>query len=513
MRRVGQALDAVEGTLRSAGGRLARPGAMHAAVVVLVLVAVGLRMPLVVTANDVPAGHNDANIYFNYVYTGYLKGDVYPDGHRGSGWNLLLFGTLWLFGVEGGDWVDKFEEPDAATQHALRLAYALSAMMGACAVVAVWLLARQVLPPLATLGAMALVAFDPYLLSLSTSAMSEPPYTAVFVLSLACVLKARQHPAWLLGAGALMALAHMLRINGVVMLLMVLLFAFLLLRGAPRPGRASRWTSTGAWMAAAVAVFLLVSAPYLAWRADRLPGPFDYGTNQRFWADDLWTPGDAYWTHYTYEGGGPRETIGDYFAKHDLGDAVDRLYRSVQWQVFDLFGFGKWPGHEPEGGVWTGTPPDGSALTPLVVALSLVGLLVAARRRELWFLPLALAFTFATFAWIYPLVRSVRYFSPLIPLFAVVAMVGWLHLATLTRRPYTVGALLFGTWLLLYGARPLLAMPGGVLRVALMPDVRVLVSVVTLLWVALALAPAVGPAAARLRENALRWREKEPQAP
>ena len=510
--RVRSALDGMEGTLRRTGEKLQRPAAFHAAVVALVVLAVALRMPLVVVANDVPAGHNDANIYFNYVYTGYLKGDVYPDGHRGSGWNFLLFGTLWLFGVEGGDWVGKFETPEGEAAHAARLAYALSAMMSAGAVVAVYLLARQLLPPLATLGAMALVAFDPYLLFISTSAMSEPPYTVVLVLSLACALKARQHPAWLLGAGALMALAHMLRINGVVMFAMVLLFAFLLLRGAPWFSRAW-WRSTGAWMAAAFAVFLLVSTPYLMWRADRLPGPFDYGTNQRFWADDLWTPGDSYWANYDYENGGPRETMADYFAKHDLGDALDRLYRSIQWQVFDLFGFGKWPGHETEGGVWTGTPPDGSALTPLVVALSLVGLFVAHRRRETWFLPLALLFTFATFVWIYPLVRSVRYFSPLIPLFAVFAMLGWLHLATLVRRPHLVGSLLFGAWLFLYGARPLLAAPKGVLQVAAMPEVRVLVALLTLLWVLLALAPALTPAAARMRALVLRARTKEPQAP
>ena len=500
------ALDRIEATLRNAGARLQRPGAFHAAVALLVVLAILLRLAPIVVANDVPSGHNDANIYFNYVYDGYLNGAVYPDGHRGSGWNLMLWATLGAFGVEGGEWLPKNAVPTPEQAHAAQLAYALSAMLAAGAIVATYLLARQVLPPLATLGAMLLIAFDPYLLFITTSAMSEPPYTVVFVLALACVLKARQHPAWLLGAAALMALGHMLRINGVVMFVMVAAFAFLLLRGRPLRIRAR-------WLAAALAVFLLVSAPYLAWRASHLPGPFDYGTNQRFWADDLWTPGDAYWANYTYEAGGPRETMGDYFAKHDLGDAADRLYRSVQWQVFDLFGFGKWPGQEREGGVWTGTPPDGSALTPLVVALSLVAAFVALRRRELWFLPLALLFTFATFVWIYPLVRSVRYFSPLIPLFVVFAMVGWLHLASLARRPYTVTALVFGAWVFVYGARPLLAIPKALWQVALMPDVRVLVAAFSLFWLALALAPAAAPLAQRVKRLALRGRAREPQSP
>ena len=499
------ALDRVEGVLRKAGGALSRPAPMHAAVVALVLLAVGLRLPLVVTANDVPAGHNDANIYFNYAYTYYLNGDFYPDPTRGSGWNLLLYATLELFGVEAGEWVGKWETPVGEAAHAARLAYALSAMTSVGAIVGVYLLGRQLLPPLATLGAMLLVAFDPYLMFISTSAMSEPSFTAILLLSLACALKARQHPAWLLPAGLLMALAHMLRINGVVMFGMVMLYALVLLWDQER-----KWRAPWGWGFAAVGVFLLVSTPYLMWRADHLPGPFDYGTNQRFWADDLWTMDDAYWTNWSYAEGGPRETMGDYFAKHDLGDAADRLYRSVQWQFFDLFGFGKWPSQEKEGGVWTGTPPDGSALTPLVVALALVGFFVAGRRREMLFLPLALVMTFATFVWIYPLVRSVRYFSPLIPLFVLFAMAGWLHLSTLTRRPYLVGTLLFGTWVLLYGMRPLLVVPWGVRQVAGMEDVRLLVGLATLFWVLLALAPAVAPLARRLRRAAWRAKGEEP---
>ncbi|HEX2022251.1 MAG TPA: glycosyltransferase family 39 protein, partial [Candidatus Thermoplasmatota archaeon] len=270
--RLARTLDAAERRLARAGAALARPAGMRAAVVALIVAALLLRLPLVFTANDVPAGHNDANIYFNQAHAEFLKGNFYPDAHRGTGWQLLLYVVLDAYGFAAGPWVGKYETLTGETAQAALVAYALSAMLTVGIVAATYLLARRVLPPLPTLGAVALVAVDPYLMFISTSAMSEPPYTALLVLALACVLKARDHPAWLVGTGVLMALAHVLRINGLVMFGATLLFAAILLA---RPGRGWRRRAPWGWFAASVAAFLLVSAPYLAWRADQLPGPFD----------------------------------------------------------------------------------------------------------------------------------------------------------------------------------------------------------------------------------------------
>lgn len=486
-----RAADAAERGLARLGVLLARRGFQQGAVAALVLAAMLVRLPLVFAANEVPDGHNDANIYFNQVYVFYLNDHVYPDADRGSGWSLLLYITLSAFDVAPGAWADKFATLDPQQAHAALLAYALSATFSAGAVAAVYLLARQVLPPLATMGACVLVAFDPYLLFLSTSAMSEPPYIVVFLLGLATVLKSREHPAWLVATGVLFAGAFVLRVNGLVMFIMALAFALVLLHRVP-------WRRKLPWMAASVAVFLLVLTPYQAWRADHVGEAFDYGTNQRFWADDLWDMSDPYWTARNAGGEPHKETMRDWFARHTLAESVDRLYKSVQWQVFDLFGYGKWPrAEEHEGGHWPGTAPDGSALTPLVTGLSLVAAFVAWRRRDLSFVPLALVFTLATFTWIYPLVRSVRYFSPLIPLFIIFAMVGLMHLASHTARPRLVGASMLALFLVLYDARLLLQVPEGLARLGAEADVRALFLVTGAAWIALALAP--------LAPDAFRW--------
>ncbi|HUR69910.1 MAG TPA: phospholipid carrier-dependent glycosyltransferase [Candidatus Thermoplasmatota archaeon] len=492
-------LDRWEAGLARAGAALERPGPYLWASAGLVLVAILVRLPLVARATDVCCGHPDSWVYFHQAYAEYLRGNLFPDGHRGSGWQLLLFATLKLFGFAPATGWNAYGAPmTGEAARAALVAHTLSAMLSVGAVAATLLLAREVLSRPAALLAGALVALDPYLLRLSTSALSEPLYVPLFVLATMTVLRARKHPAWLLATGTLMAFAHMMKVNGLVMFVMLMAFAAILLwHGSWRSLRANRRTAM--WMAASGIAFLLVASPYLAWRGSQLSSPFDYGTNQRFWADDLWDLNDAWWSAYTPEHGAPRETLSDYASHHTWRDAATRLWQSVEWQAFDLFGSGRWPAQESEGGAWVGTAPEESALTPLVFALALVACLTLTRQRAWWFLPLAVGATFATFVWIYPLVRSVRYFAPLLPLFSVAAVAGWLRLATLVERPRLVGTAIFGAYFVLYAGVPLLHAGEGVAMLA-QPEVRILVGIVGALWMLVALAPGLDALLRRARE-------------
>ena len=514
-----RALDRLEGALARAGAALARPGGYYGAAALLVLVAFLLRLPLAASATDVCCGHPDSWVFFHQAYVHYMGGDVFPDAHRGSGWQLLLFATLTLLGHAPGEGWTGFGEPmsGAAAQAAL-VAHTLSVSLSVGAVVATLLLARELLSRPAALLAATLVAFDPFLLRNSTSAMSEPLYVPLFVLATMTVLRARRHPAWLVATGALMALAHVMRVNGLVMFGALALFGFLLLRtpraAAPAPGASwplrtwrALWGDTpprrqaqlAGWAAASIATFLLLASPYLAWRAEEGRGAFDYGTNQRFWASDLWDLQDAWWQAELRGERIPRETMGDYFARHDAGDALERLAQSVAWQLFDLFGSGRYPPFTTEGGGWVGSPQEESALTPLLAGLALVAAFTAMKRREWWFLPITLAVTFLTFLWIYPLVRSVRYWAPAIPLFAIAALAGWQHLALHVRRPWLVATLVFGGYLLLYGGTALLHVPDGLRLLATSGDARAIVGALGLLWLLVALAPALDGLLARAR--------------
>lgn len=510
-------VDRWEAGLARAGAAFSQPAVWYAASATLVLLAFLVRLPLVARATDVCCGHPDSWVYFHQAYSNYLSGDVFPDGHRGSGWQLLLAGTLWLFGFEpGGSWTPYGTTMAGDAAQAALVAHALSACLSVGAVAATLLLAREVLPAPAALLAGALVALDPSLLRLSTSAISEPLYVPLFVLALVSVLRARRHPAWLLLTGALMALAHMLKVNGLVMFGMLGVFAWLVFAGDAKEAKGAKWVlgldgRTFAWGVATVAVFALVAAPYLVWRGGELEGPFDYGTNQRFWADDLWDLDDPWWTAHMAGAPIPRETMGDYAARHSWTDAIGRLWHSIEWQVFDLFGSGRWPAQELEGGQWVGSAPEESALTPLLAGLALVACFTVMKRREWWFLPLAVGFTFLTFLWIYPLVRSVRYFAPLIPLFAVAAVAGWMHLATLVKRPYLVGASVFGAYFVLYAAVPIVHIGEGLVLLA-HPRVATLVGVIGALWLLVALAPALPHLVRKLRE-AVPSRERTPEAP
>lgn len=480
--RAARAFSWGESRLARMGAALARPGRLELAALALLLAAILLRLPLVATADDVTHGHNDATVYFNQVYAHYLNGNFYPDHDRGSGWSLLLYVTLAAFDVEGGAPVWRESPLEANAARAALLAYALSAMASAGIVAATFLLAKRVLSPLATLAALAFVTFDPYLLSITTSAMSEPPYTVLLVLALACAVRVEDSPWWLVGSGVLLALAHVLRVNGLVMLVAALVVGWLGLR-ALAPRRRARW------LGATAAVFLLVLTPYLAWRAEHVGNPFDYGTNQRFFADDLWDMDDPYWTARNAGLDPPKETLSDYLATHTIAEAVGRLYRSVQWMLFDLLGYGKWPQGEPEGGWWTGTPPDGSALTPLLSGLLVVGLFLARPWRRWAFVWVSVALTLATFVWVYPLVRSVRYFAPLIPLAAILAAGVLAQLCAGTRHPRLAGAAVVGAYAALYAARPALALPDGARLLAASGEVAALVGVFALGWALLVALP------------------------
>lgn len=474
-------LARAEARLRAAGAWLARPRVAPWAAACIVLLALVVRAPMVFASTEINTGHGDANIYYNYARHLYLDGNLAPDPHRASGWPLLLAGTMKLFGVHAGPWVEMSDALDADAARAARIDYALCAALAGLAVAAVWFAGREFLPPLATLAAMLLVAFDPFLLGNSATGMSEAPYVTLVVLAFATTLRARRHPAWLLATGALMALAAMLRVNGLVLLVALLAFAAVLLRGAS-------WRRARPWLAGALLVSAALLAPYLAWRAASLPGPFDYGTNQRFWADDLWDMHDAYWTHYSPATGGPRETMGDYFARHSLADAAVRLYQSVAWQAFDLVGAGHWPPLQKEGGDWVGTAREGAALTPLLVVLGVAGLALA-WRRELLVLPFVLAATFATFVWIYPLVRSVRYLSPLIPLVALAAGAGWLALASGRKWGALTSVGIFAAYVALYDAGPLVRLPGALVALATTPEVLALLGLAAVAGCAMTLAP------------------------
>src|SRR5205814_855052 len=153
-----------------------------------------------------------------------------------------------------------------------------------------------------------------------------------------------------------------------------------------------------------------------------------------------WDFHDSYWQNYTYAKGGPRETMADYFRTHTLGQAAHRLYLSVQLQFIDLFGAG-------------GTQlahPAGAVLHPILVGLLLPALLRLSGRREHWGFHLGLAVTLLTSLWVYPIVRSPRYFAPLIPAAVASGLAGLRDVAALPRRPCAAGAAVLGLFLAMF---------------------------------------------------------------
>lgn len=429
-------LDRAEGVASRLADALRSPPLYAALVAAIVLLGLSVRLALVPDADDIFHGEvPDGKQYFANAYGLFLhgKGFLEPFAHRGDGWSLLLAGAMKLFGFEGtAGFTMAMDAPfDAEGEAAIRFAYAFHAVVAAAIVPATWLLARLLVGRLTSAAAALIVAVDPFLLDQSTTVMADQPFALLILLALACVVKARDHPAWLAGAGALVALSHMARMNGILFLGTIGLFAAVYL---PRVSPRYRHRH----LAYVLVAFLVVASPYLLWRDHYLPHAFDYGTNSRFWTDNPWDMDDAYWQSYTYSGGGVRETAADYFATHTWGEALARLYHSGQWQLLDL---------------------TRVTLTPLLLLLGVTGM--AASRREAWapMTPLVGLTLAATFFWVYPVVRSPRYFLVLIPLFAILAAMGARHAATATRRVALAFASILGPYFVTYGIEPILRAP------------------------------------------------------
>jgi 4-amino-4-deoxy-L-arabinose transferase-like glycosyltransferase len=432
---------ALEARLARAAAWASRPAVAAALLALVVAAGVAVRLPAALDEDAYFRNHADEATYFNKAYAEYLADRArVPLAHGGSGLSLLLEQVFRVTGVEPGGYVPQMRPADHALDagqlEAARLAYVVNALIGGGVVVAVAVLARQVLPPLGALAAAAFAAFDPMLVRTSGHLMTEPLFTLFLALAVAAVLKARRRAAWLLAAGPLMAGAHLLRVNGLVMSVAVAAFAVLVFR---RERHGVPWK----WLAGAAALFLVVSAPYLAWRSEHLPGPFDYGTNQRFFADNPWDFSDPYWQEYTMKGGGPREGLGDYLREHGLGGFLERLWMSGLLQVADLVGTGATP--------WTRS--DAPALHPLLVVLCAVAA-VRLRGREHWAFPLLAAVTVASLGFVYPIVRSPRYFAPLVPFAIVYGLAGLRLLASRSARPWTMAAIPPAILLVLFAVKP-----------------------------------------------------------
>lgn len=450
---------------------LERPQVFRVAIVLLTVVAFLVRGPVSVMSKEIDGeGLGDARVYFWHAKN--FANGVYPSQyHRSDGWSIFMSLALRAWGH--GPFII-YGDPGVEDVWNKAVTNLFTAAVGAALVPASVLLGRQLMSRRASLAAGTFVAFDPLLLFDSTRAMSEPAFALTLTLAAAAILLARKNPLWLIPAGFLAAVGHWLRINGLILALALLAFAAFDLPRA-RGAKHRHWH-----LALFVGAMVLASAPYDYWRAVQNGSMFEYGTNSRLWADDLWNFDDPYWH------GGPKETFGDYWRTHTLGDFVGRLGCGYALETYDFMG--GMPGYriEPCGLSYPRQDAGEIALNPiLLVCLFAAALWVRDRGHGLT--ALLLGITFATLAWMYPLTRSVRYFSPFIPLLIVTAIAGLAAASRYTRHPRGTAAAVVGAFLVLFAIRPVLNLShwGPVLTAQpalVVPALQMLLALAALAW-------------------------------
>ncbi len=445
----------------------------------ILLVGILLRLPHATDEDGYFKDYADEATYFTTGYAHYRGGPDFPLPHGGSGLPLALEFVLWVSGVPGGDPVPQ-PHADASYQltpdqvHAAHLAYAMTLGFNLLFILGVFALAAgllgrdnpwSLLPP-------ALVAVAPYQVTSNMRFLSEPLYAALVCFAIVFVLKAKKDLAYLYAAALCMAGAHLLRVTGLFLMAALALFAWFFLRNPYATRQKHHWHVLGS-----VAVFFLVCTPYLDWRAESLPGPFDYGVNGRYWTDNQWDFSDQYWQTYTPKTGGEKETMSDYFESHSVGHAAERLWHSLWWPLRDTFSLS--PGSEPDK-VFSGLE---TAAVAAAFGWGLSRGSIPAGQR--WLSLTMFLSTNLPVVWVYPTAINPRFFLLLAPIAFVVvagqvqaiprprlrlavglalplAVLGVYTLRVAMPGPAVAHWLTMGGWALFWGSWPVLAW--GILR-------------------------------------------------
>ena len=122
-----------------------------------------------------------------------------------------------------------------------------------------------------------LFAFSSHLITSSTSALTEPLFIFLLLISIYFVIKARENQNYILMASLFGAFAYYVRPNGILILIIILLSFFLLRKEIPN--------FNYKYIIYILLIFFTVSAPFLYQRYTYFGSAFFYGENSKYFVD------------------------------------------------------------------------------------------------------------------------------------------------------------------------------------------------------------------------------------
>lgn len=223
------------------------------------------------------------------------KGNFVPIQTQAIGWSLFMAPFFYFFG---------------STSIFQNMIYAeiISNFVGALSIFPLAYIGKKLLDKRSLIFLLILFAFSSQLIISSTSALTEPLFTFLLLMSVYFIIKARENQNYILMASLFGAFAYYVRPNGILILIVILLSFFLLRKANPK--------FSYKHIIYIIMIFFIVSAPFLYQRYTYFGSPFFYGENSKYFVDTY----QQVWSDNV-----PVPSLMDYLSTHTFTDYFNKF--------------------------------------------------------------------------------------------------------------------------------------------------------------------------------------------
>lgn len=297
-----------------------------------------------------------------------LQGDFAPQLGYGIGLSVWESIFIWLLG--SGELLKD-----------ISIVKALSAVTGTLLIIPLALIGNKLFNRRVVIISVILFTFQPWLIRNAASAYSEPLFTLILLTTFYFLLKSTDHRYYLFFASGVASFAYWTRPNGMLLLLIILIYAILMQKDIPE------WKNR--YIIYMILIFILVSSPHLYLRWSAYGSPTYYGTNSNLFADNKEQAGSP-----NYEG----QNVIQFLTTHSPLYILKRQFIGLS-RVLDA--------------------AMANMLVP-VTGFAIIGLILTFKRKYS-FIHITYAIWIFVFSWVFSLFNQPRYFIPLVPLATILA--------------------------------------------------------------------------------------------
>lgn len=223
------------------------------------------------------------------------EGNFAPMLTHSMGWSLFMSPFFYIF---------------RSTSIFQNMVYAriISSLVGALSIFLLAAIGKRLLDKKSLIFLLVLFTFSSHLIMSSVSALTEPLFTFLLMVSVYFICKARENQKYILASSLVGAFAYYVRPNGILILAITLISFLILRKQIPE--------FTYKYMIYIVAVFFMVSGPLLYQRYLYFGSSFFYGENSKYFVDTY----QQVWSNNI-----PVPSLTDYLRTHSFGDYFNKF--------------------------------------------------------------------------------------------------------------------------------------------------------------------------------------------